>query len=101
VALLIPVTHFHDITRKIVAGFVYCQDKKFIDPPFKIEFFDADRGQVFVPILDRFAQIHAREPAVVIRRALAPDDGISSIFEIQFWRHFTTFATVTADAEAS
>jgi hypothetical protein len=98
-ALLIPVSYFQDITRKIVAGFVYHQDKKFIDSPFQIEFFDADRGQMFVPILDRFGEIHAREPGLKIRRAVAPEDGMSSVFEILFWHQFRTYATVTSAPE--
>jgi hypothetical protein len=34
-------------------------------------------------------------PGVVVRRAVAHDDRLCSLFEITFWKQFKTYASVT------
>jgi hypothetical protein len=99
VAVLVPTESFHRITEKIVRGIFYLEDGKFIEPPYKIEFFALDpsvAGSIRT-VIDRFGTEYAREPGIVVRRAVAPEDGISSIFEIEFWHQFKTHAFVTRD----
>jgi hypothetical protein len=45
-------------------------------------------------VIDRFGKTHARPPGLVVRRAVVPEDGVSSLFEITFWGQFTSYATV-------
>jgi hypothetical protein len=45
--------------------------------------------------LDRWATVYAREPRIVVRRAVAHEDRISSLFEITFWKQFKTYASVS------
>jgi hypothetical protein len=40
--------------------------------------------------------VYAREPGLVVRRAVAPEDGISAVFAITLWQRFKTYASVTA-----
>ena len=41
--------------------------------------------------------VYAREPGIVVRRAVTPEDGVNSLFAITFWKQqFKTYASVTA-----
>jgi hypothetical protein len=95
-AITVPAESFRLLTEKIVRGIFYVEDKKFIDLPFKIEFFalDSEAAQPIREPLDRFGKVYAREPGIIVRRAVVPEDGISSLFEIEFWGQFTTYASV-------
>jgi hypothetical protein len=45
--------------------------------------------------LDKFGTVYAREPGIVVRRTVAHEDNISSLFEITFWQHFKTYASLS------
>jgi hypothetical protein len=96
-AVRIPADGLYRLTEKIVRGIFYVADQKFIEPPFAVEVFPLDPS-VSGPIreiLDKFGVTYAREPGIVVRRAVTPEDGISSLFEIEFWGQFKTYASVT------
>jgi hypothetical protein len=95
-AILVPVESFRRLTEKIVRGTFYVDDGKFVEPPYEIEFFalDDDGARPIRTALSRFGKVYAREPGLVVKRAVAVEDGISSLFEIEFWGQFTTFASV-------
>lgn len=102
-AVLVPAESFSRLTEKIVRGIFYLEERKFIEPPYHIEVFPLDPS-VASPIrqmIDRFGTEYAREPGIVVRRALAPDDGVSSIFEIEFWQQFKTHAFVTRERDSA
>jgi hypothetical protein len=93
--VLIPVETFDRLTEKIVRGIFYVADRKFIEPPFTVESFALDPS-VSGPIqelIEKFATTYAREPGIIVRRAVT-DDGISSLFEIEFWGQLKRYATV-------
>jgi hypothetical protein len=98
-AILIPVDSFKRVTEKIVRGIFYIEEKRFIEPPYRVEFFVLfNEGAAFIEqILDKFGTVYAREPGVVVCRAVAPEDGISSLFAIEFWKQFKTYASVTSN----
>lgn len=95
-AIMIPAQSFRKITEKIVRGVFFIEDNKFIEPPYVISFYalDASVGNSIRATIDRFGTVYAREPGIVVRRAVTPDDNISSFFEIEFWKHFKTYASV-------
>jgi hypothetical protein len=97
VAILLPVESFQRITTKIVRGIYYIEDGIFIEPPYEIAFYALPEDGIapWKDALDRFGTIYAREPGIVVRRAVAHEDGISSLFEITFWKQFKTYASVT------
>jgi hypothetical protein len=99
VAITVPVEYFRRLTDKIVRGIFYIQDQIFIEPPYEIEFFAlaAAGAEPMCEALDRFGTIFAREPGIVVHRAVAPEDGISSLFEIEFWGQFKMYASVTRE----
>jgi hypothetical protein len=37
---------------------------------------------------------YAREPGALVRRFVTPQDGVSSVFEIEFWQQFKTYAFI-------
>jgi hypothetical protein len=98
VAVLIPADSFRRITEKIVRGIFYVEDEKFIEPPFSVEFFVLDTvvGRTIRSMIDEYGRTYAREPGIVVCRAVAVDDRTSSLFEIEFWKQFKTYASVQA-----
>jgi hypothetical protein len=96
-AILVPADSFKRITEKIVRGIFYIEEQKFIEPPHKVDFFALfNEDAAFIEqTLDKFGTVYAREPGIVVRRAVAPEDGVSSLFAIEFWKQFKTYASVT------
>src|SRR5262249_36499368 len=41
-AVFVPANNFRRLTKKIVRGFFYVEDRKFIEPPFAVEFLALD-----------------------------------------------------------
>jgi len=97
VGVLVPADGLKAITEKLVRGLVYREDKALIEPPYKIDFFvvGEDGAKECVALLDRFGKVHAREPGIVIRRAVVEGDKSTALFEINFWQQFKTYATVS------
>ena len=95
-AFLIPADYFRQLTEKIVRGIFYLEDKKFIELPYTVEFFALDSdGAIHVQqVIDQFGATYAREPGVIVRRAVTPEDGMTALFEIEFWKQFKTYAAV-------
>lgn len=58
---------------------------------------DSITGNSMREIIDHFGVTHSREPGVIVRRAVVPEDGISSVFEIEFWKQFKTYAIVSIE----
>lgn len=99
IAVRIPAESFRRITEKIVRGIFFLEDGKFIEPPYKINFFALDDAgaQPARELLAQAGVTYAREPGIVVNRAVTPEDGVSSVFEIEFWGQFKTHASVTND----
>jgi hypothetical protein len=94
--ILVPANGFRRLTEKIVRGLYFLEDKKFIEPPYVIEFY-ALTDDAALPIkeqLDRFGEEYTRGPGILIRRAVALDDSMSAIFEIVVWAQFKMYASV-------
>lgn len=97
VALTIPANSVRRLTEKIVRGIFYVEDRKFVEEPWSIDFYalrDGDSAPI-ISILDRFGTEYAREPGIVVRRVVTPEDGLSSIFSIEIWRALVMYAIVT------
>ena len=78
-------------------GICFIEDGIFIEPPYTIDFYALPENSIvpWTDALDRWGKVYAREPGIVIRRAVAHEDGISSLFEITFWKQFKTYAIVS------
>lgn len=99
-ALSIPAESFRRITEKIVRGITYLESHRFIEPPHTIEFFalNDEGARPLRELTDAAGTTLAREPGIVVRRVVAPEDGISALYEIEFWKQFKTHAAVLKDA---
>jgi hypothetical protein len=97
VAVLLPAESLRRMTEKIVRGIFYIEEQKFIEPPYVIDFFvlPEDATAPWSQALDKFGTVYAREPGIVVRRTVAHEDNISSLFEITFWQHFKTYASLS------
>ena len=81
-------------------GIYYIEDGIYIAPPYTIDFFALPEEGItpWKDALDRWGKVYAREPGVLVRRAVAHEDGMSSLFEIAFWKQFKTYASVSKQA---
>jgi hypothetical protein len=96
VAVPIPKNNVDRLFEKIIRGLAYIEDGRFIEPPHTVSLYplgDAD-SPVFTSLLDKFGTVHARGPGIVVRRAVAPEDGLSAIYELTIWGTFQTYAVV-------
>lgn len=100
IPFLIPTEYFSRITEKIVRGITYVESGKFIAPPLSIKFLalrDAEDTE-FVRLIRKHGTTLERGPGIMIRRVIAPEDGISGLYEIEFWGgQFKTYAVVGVD----
>lgn len=96
IALTIPAESFRRITEKIVRGITYLECERYIEAPHTIEFFalDEEGARPLRALLEAHGTTLAREPGVIVRRAVVPDDGVSALYEIEFWKQFKTHAVV-------
>jgi hypothetical protein len=96
-AIKIPGEKLMAMTRKIVRGHVYLDNKTFIVPPYKIECYLAEDEKVKVvkELLDKHGKEYKREPGLVIRRAPVEGDPLTALYEITFWDQFRTYAIVS------
>lgn len=96
VAVPINVTSLQRLSEKFVRGIFLIEDQKLIEAPYEISFFVlSDEGaKPIVDMLEKYGTIHAREPGVVVQRAVAPEDAASSFFLIEIWKRFKMYAAV-------
>lgn len=97
-AVTIPAKSVRKLTEKIVRGILYLEDEKFIEAPWSIDFYALhdEAAAPIISLLDRFGKEYAREPGIVVRRAVASEDGISSILSIEIWNMLIMYAAVSA-----
>ena len=96
----IPVEYFDRLAEKIVRGICYIEDGRFIEPPYEVDVFPLHSAGA-KPIRDaieRFGKRYAREPGIVVNLAVTPEDGVSGLFEIEFWQQFNSYASVLPKA---
>lgn len=92
----IPAKSIRKLSEKIIKGIFLLEDKKYVEPPFKISFFavhEAAAGPV-KELLAKFGRVYAREPGIVVHRAVAPEDGLSSVYFIEIWGQFRMYGAV-------
>ena len=100
IAVSISAESFRRITEKIVRGITYLESNRFIEPPHTVQFFalDDEGARPLRELAEAAGTTLAREPGIVVKRVVAPEDGISALYEIEFWKQFKTHAAVLNDA---
>jgi hypothetical protein len=97
--LVISADSFAKITEKIVRGITYLEGAQFIDSPLHVKFYalNEEGTKLVQGLVNAHGYELAREPGIVVRRVVAPEDGVSAIYEIEFWKQFKTHAAVTSE----
>src|SRR5262249_41069948 len=87
--------------EKIVRGIFYIEGSRFIEPPYTVEVHVVHDEHVaeIIGIIDKFGEIHAREPGIVVCRAVSSEDAMSCLFKIEIWQQFKMYATVYNSAD--
>jgi len=96
IAIHLPAESFRRLTEKITRGIFYLEDRKYIESPYKIEFYalrDND-AEPIVELLEKYGKVYTREPRIIVQRAVTPEDGISSFFGITIWNQFKMYASI-------
>jgi hypothetical protein len=92
----VPARSIRRLTEKIVRGVFFLEDDRFIEVSHSINFYAlTEEGAAPIKeLLDRFGREYAREPGIVVRRAVTEDDPMGALFEIDVWGQFKTYASV-------
>jgi hypothetical protein len=83
-----------------VKGITFLEDSLYIESPYKVSFYalhDKDALPV-VDLIKRFGQVYANEPGIVVTRAVLPGDKLTSLYFINIWGRFKTYAHVSKEA---
>jgi hypothetical protein len=99
IALKISATSIRRLCEKIIRGIYYIEDKKFIEPPYKIDFYAlTDAGAKEINnLLEKYGEDYAREPGILVKRVVAHEDGISGFASVQIWGSLRMYASITAN----
>ncbi len=96
-AVLISPDYIRKLAEKIVRGITYLDRNEFIDDPYIIDFVALleDGNDDIHELLNKHGSITERQPGIYIKKAVAEDDNMSSIFYIEIWGRFKMYAYVT------
>ena len=92
----VPADSLRRLTEKIVRGIFFLEDNTFIEADHTIDFcaLAEDGAGPIKDVLNRFGREYAREPGIVVRRAVAEDQPMGAVFEIDIWAQFKMYASV-------
>jgi hypothetical protein len=95
-AINITLDEIQMLGRKIVKGLFYVHDGKYIEGAFRIDVYAIDERNALKirDILSDYGKVYACGPGIVIERAVAIEDGMSSIFRITIWGKWIIYASV-------
>jgi hypothetical protein len=96
VAIPVNAAGLRQLTDKIVRGITYIEDELLIRPPHRVNMFvfapeNAARVQA---VLQKFGTLLERGPGIAVWRAVAPEDGVTSLFALEIWGRLRLYATV-------
>ena len=96
VALLISAKSIQRLCEKIIRGIYYIEDKKFIEPPYKVDFYAlSDEGSEEIKsILEKYGKEFERGPGILVKRAVAHEDGVSGLASILIWGSLKMYASI-------
>ncbi len=96
VAVKIPADSIERLAEKIVRGIAYLVDKRYIELPYCVSTYVL-KEQNDLPVkkfIKEFGKVHAREPGIVVTRAVYPEDAMSSLYQIEVWGRWKMYAHV-------
>lgn len=92
----IPSASLQALVEKISRGIFFIEDKQYIEPPYEITHYvlPGTAPADVIDILERYGTVYAREPGIVVTRAVADEDRITAMFSIEIWGQFRMFSVV-------
>jgi hypothetical protein len=96
IALQIYVHELQRIVEKIIKGFVFIEDGRFIDSNIEIKHHPIHHSETFPleELLEKYGVKHARGPGIEVIRIVTPEDGVSAIYKIVVWGQWIMYASV-------
>jgi len=96
VALTIPKRYVDRLGIKIVRGIAFLEDGIFVEDDYEIEPYavEADGAKVFEDAIAQHGHSFSRGPGIVVDRAVAEEDGISSIYKITIWGQLIMYLSI-------
>ena len=84
------------LNEKIVRGIMYIEDGLFVEPPYVIDSFvlTDEASKPIIETIEKFGEVHAREPGIVVKRATVKSDKLSSLFAIEIWGKFKMYSSI-------
>ena len=97
IALTLPKKFVDLLAVKIVRGIAYIEDGMLINENYVIEPYAVteEGAAVFNDALARYGHSLSKGLGIKVERAIAPEDGISSIYKITIWAEFIIYASVS------
>lgn len=92
----IPAESIRKLNEKIIKGIFFLEDHLYIKPPFKISFWAVHEpaAQPAKDLIHKFGKEYAREPGIIVQRAVVPKDRISSVYFTEIWGKFRMYGSV-------
>jgi hypothetical protein len=103
VAVRISAAGLKQLTDKIVRGVTYIEDGRLIVAPYRVQMF------VFTPenaapiraLVERTGRLLERGPGLSVWRAVAPEDGITSLYALEIWGRLRLYAVVDDEPDGT
>lgn len=96
----IPRPSLQALAEKISRGIFFIEDEQYIEPPYEITHHlpgEAPQDGV-LDFLEQYGTVYAREPGIIVKRAVADDDRFAAVFSIEIWAQFRMFTVVVKPA---
>lgn len=87
--------HLQCLAEKIVRGIFYIESSIYIEPCYQIRFFvlEDHEAQVILNRAKTHFKEYAREPGIVVKRAIVNND-LTSVFSIEIWKRLNMYVVV-------
>lgn len=96
IAITVPKRYIDRLGIKVVRGIAYIEDGILIDEGYEIEPYAvaASGAALFEETIAKYGHSLSRGPGIVVDRAIAPEDGMSSIYKLTIWGEIVIYLSV-------
>lgn len=97
IAVPLPRTQLEKLTEKIVRGIAYIEDGVVIDDSYDLDIYvvEDSGAEHFRQMIKKYGYVLNRDSAIVVHRAVVPEDPRAGIYGIEIWGQAKLYATVT------
>lgn len=97
IGIFLPKSHLEKVAEKIVRGITQVTDGSLIDSQYDLDIYvlDDESASSIIQMIDRYGEQLHRGSALLVRRAVIPEDRRSGFYAIEIWGRFKIYASVT------